>query len=38
MNTLDGQSIDVEKFYNRFKRGKDKKLPGVNPKEKHYGI
>ncbi len=38
MNTLDSQSINVEDFFLRFKRGKDFDLPGVNPKEKHYGM
>lgn len=38
MNKLDDQNIDVEKFFKRFKRWKDFSLPGVNPKEKLYGI
>ncbi len=37
MNKLDGQSIDVESFFLRFKRWKDLELPWVNPKEKLYG-
>jgi len=37
MNKLDGQSIDVEAFFLRFKRWKDLDLPWVNPKEKLYG-
>ncbi len=37
-NTLDNQDINVENFFKRAKRGKDFNLPGVNPKEKLYGI
>lgn len=36
MNKLDGQDIDIEAFFLRFKRWKDLDLPWVNPKEKLY--
>lgn len=38
MNTLDGQSIDIDNFFKRFKRWRNYDLPWVNPKEKLYGI
>lgn len=38
MNKLDGEQMNVEEFFKRFKRGKDYKSPWVNPKEKLYGI
>lgn len=38
MNKLDGQEIDVDNFFLRFKRWKDFSLPGVNPKEKLYWL
>lgn len=37
-NKLDNAGVDPEVFYVRSKRGKDHDLPGVNPKEKLYGI
>lgn len=38
MNKLDGQTIDIDTFFARFKRWKDLQLPWVNPKEKLYGM
>ena len=38
MNKLDGEKINVETFFRRFKRWKDFQLPWVNPKEKMYWI
>ncbi len=38
MNKLDWENLNVDNFIERAKRGKDLHLPGVNPKEKMYGI
>lgn len=38
MNKLDGQTINIDTFFARFKRWKDLQLPWVNPKEKLYGM
>ncbi len=38
MNKLDGENMDIDSFFVRFKRWKDEELPWVNPKEKLYGI
>jgi len=37
LNKLEWENLDVEKFFQRFKRWKDFSLPWVNPKEKLYG-
>lgn len=38
INKLDGESLDVEDYILRYKRGKDIEAPWVNPKDKLYGI